>query len=369
MLKMKSKITSFIMSLMTLLMLGILFFLAIIVYNGITKDDIVDEVQQFVSNITIFEENIKSPEILQNDLILSDYTDENVTPDTIIDKHFYNQLEEKSKQIYNEIDKNRENMKIGTYEINLGTDFSDILSKVNGEEILGELYQSAIEAYTYDNPDVFYIDFSKLYLNIETTTRGIKKTYRVFLNSGDKNNYLTEEFQTKEKIDLALEEIEKVKAYFVNNKTQNIYKNIKLVHDYLIESIDYDQSISKVNIYDIYGALVNKTSVCEGYAKAFKYLMDSVQIPCIIVIGKATNSEGNTENHAWNYVQINDVWYAVDCTWDDPILIGGGFLTKAHKYKYFLKGEDQFNKTHFPNGQFTENGKVFEFPILSQVDY
>ena len=38
--------------------------------------------------------------------------------------------------------------------------------KDNGEELLGYYYQSAIEAYIYDNPDVFYIEFSKLYLNI-----------------------------------------------------------------------------------------------------------------------------------------------------------------------------------------------------------
>lgn len=31
-----------------------------------------------------------------------------------------------------------------------------------------------------------------------------------------------------------------------------------------------------------------------------------MNIPCIIVIGKATNTKGQTENHAWNYVQINE---------------------------------------------------------------
>ena len=97
--------------------------------------------------------------------------------------------------------------------------------------------------------------------------------------------------------------------------------------------------------------------------------MDALNIPCIIVPGLATNSEGNTENHAWNYVQINNIWYAVDCTWDDPILIGPGFLTNSSKYKYFLKGETEMNKTHIPKGQLTENGKIFEFPVLSQTNY
>lgn len=379
---MKSKITSFIMTIMTILMIGILIFLALIIYNEFMPGNIQSDVQDFISNITTSSENenidvnvstvetVKIPQILEAETKLSNQKEENVNYDNSeIDKYFYNQLDEYSKIIYNAMETNKENIKTGVYEINLGTEFSSLLSRNDGEQLLGEYYQSAIEAYTYDNPDVFYIEFSKLYLNIETTTRGIKKTYRVFINAGDQGNYLTDEFPSKENIDNALNEIEKVKAYFVQNKRANTYENVKLVHDYLVQSIEYEQTVSMPNIYNLYGAIVNKQCVCEGYAKAFKYLMDSIDIPCVIVIGKATNSEGDTENHAWNYVQLNGIWYAIDCTWDDPILTGPGFISNSSKYKYFLKGEVEFNKTHFPNGQFTENGKVFEFPILSQVDY
>ena len=375
---MKSKITSFIMRLMIILMIGILCFLGIIIYNELTKNNIAEEVQEFVSNITISsvstDESVENPEVIESVTSILENTKENTNEtaknnDTQISKYFYNQLDEYSKIIYNAMYTNKENMKTGTYEIDLGIKYSSLLSKSDGEELLGEYYQSAIESYTYDNPDVFYIDFGKLYLNIETTTKGNNTTYKVFINSGDDANYLTSEFSSKERIDAALNDIEKVKAYFVQNKKADTYENIKLVHDYIVESIEYDQTTSQSNIYDLYGALVNKKSVCEGYAKAFKYLMDALDIPCTMVIGKATNSEGNTENHAWNYVQLNGIWYAVDCTWDDPILIGSGILSNSSKYKYFLKGEEEFNKTHMPNGQFTENGKVFTFPTLSTNNY
>lgn len=59
--------------------------------------------------------------------------------------------------------------------------------------------------------------------------------------------------------------------------------------------------------------------------------------------GTATNSQGETENHAWNYVQLNGIWYAVDCTWDDPIIIGNGKINESIKYQYFLKGSKEFN--------------------------
>lgn len=372
--KMKSKITSFIMTTITTLMVVVFVILGIIIYNEITKKDILGEVQEFVSNITISSggigENLQTPEILDTTAETISTEDESIDyTNNNKDKYFYNQLEEYSKIIYNAMESNKENMKTGTYEINLGTEFSSLLSESNGEELLGDYYQSAIEAYTYDNPDVFYIEFSKLYLNIETTTRGSKKTYKVFINSGNQANYLTNELSSKERIYAALNEIEKIKSYFVENKKSDTYQNIKFVHDYLVENIEYDQTISQPNIYDIYGALINKKSVCEGYSKAFKYLMDSMNIPCVTVSGKGTNSEGNTENHAWNYVQLNSVWYAIDCTWDDPILVGSGYLSNSSKYKYFLKGQEEFNKSHIPDGQFTEGGKVFTFPSLSRSNY
>ena len=373
--KMKSKITTFIITMIVILLAGALVIFGIIMYDEIAKLDVVGDVKEFVSNITISsggvnKNEIQTPQILDTTLETISPSDEKIDySNSSTNKYFFNQLDNYSKIIYNALEQNKENMKTGTYEINLGTEFSDILLNDNGQEVLGNYYQSVIEAYVYDNPDVFYIDVSKLYLNIETTTRGIKKSYRVLLNSGNKTSYLTDEFPTVERINSALSEVEQVKSYIMQNKKDNDFQNVKLVHDYLVETVEYEQTISKPNIYNLYGSLVNKECVCEGYAKAFKYLMDSLNIPCVVVAGKATNSEGKTENHAWNYVQLNGNWYAVDTTWDDPILIDGGILTNSSKYRYFLKGEDEFNTSHIPNGQFTEGGKVFTYPQLSNQNY
>ena len=362
------------MTAVTMLIAVIIMIIGIMIYEEISKTNISDEVQEFVSNITISsgetsKSEIQTPQVLETTVEIISPSDENIDySNSNINKYFYNQLDNNSKKFYNALEKNKENMKTGTYEINLGTEFTNVLSASDGEEKLGEYYQSAIEAYTYDNPEIFYIDFQKIYLNIETTTRGDKKTYKVLINSGKNETYLIKDF-TKEKVDSAITEIEKIKEYFVQNKNQSTYQNIKNIHDYLVETIEYDQTISRPNTYNLYGTLIEKKCVCEGYAKAFKYLTDALNIPAVIVSGTGTNSEGNTENHAWNYVQINEKWYAVDCTWDDPILIGGAVLTNSTKYKYFLKGEDEFNKTHIPEGQFTEGGKIFKYPNLSQTNY
>lgn len=239
---------------------------------------------------------------------------------------------------------------------------------MKGKKNFGQYYQSAIEAYTYDNPDVFYLSPNKMYLNIETTTKGNKTTYNVYINSGNQENYLIEEFPSKEEIDNAINSIEKIRNYILKNRKSNTYDNIKMVHDTLIENIEYETTISKENIYNIYGAIINGEAVCEGYARSFKYLMDSFEIPCTLVIGKGTNSEGRTENHAWNYVYLDNSWYAIDCTWDDPVSRSGE-VSRSAKYKYFLKGSSDMLKDHVPSGQFTEGGKIFNYPTLSISNY
>lgn len=329
-------------------------------------------VEESLSGEKTVEDDIEAPEIVENPISKLENPSEisnNDYSSVKVDKYFYNQLDEKSRIIYRAFESNKEQMKTGTYQIELGTSFSDILSQTNGQDKLGEYYQSAIEAYTYDNAEIFYLSPKKMYLNIETTTRGGNATYNVYINSGDEVNYLTEEFNSKEKVEQAIAQIEQVKNQILQNKTGNAYEDIKMVHDYLIDTISYDSSLSKQNIYNVYGALVNRECVCEGYARAFKYVLNELGIPCVLVIGTGTNLQGETENHAWNYVQLQGNWYAVDTTWDDPVIIGGGTASEESKYKYFLVGSEVINQDHSPSGQFTEGGKTFSYPNLNNENY
>ena len=377
---MKSKFTSFIMTIIMPLIIVILIVFGIIIYQEIMHGDADVQVENFVSSYIepfndVEEEKITTPEIIDNsnrEPIESTPTnkDEETNYDEVqIDKYFYNQLEPEAKTIYQAFEANKEQMKTGTAQIDLGTTFSELLATEDGEKKLGEYYQSAVETYLYDNPDVFYITASKLYLNIETTTRGTRKTYDVFINNGNEQNYFLDGYSSEAQVKQAINEVESIKNQIISQKTGNTYNDVKMVHDYLINTIEYETTISKNNIYNIYGALVQNESVCEGYAKAFKYLLDELQIPCVMVIGQATNSKGETENHAWNYVQINGNWYAVDTTWDDPVIIGNGIIGNDVKYKYFLKGQNEFYKDHTPRFQFTDNGRQYTYPQLSVYDY
>ena len=283
---------------------------------------------------------------------------------------FYTQLDSYAKTIYDGIAANIDNMKSGNYVVEYGDAFSNILSKENGKDELSNYYQSAIEAFTYDNPEVFFLDSTKMYLNIKTTTKGKNVTYDVFISNADGEKYYAKGFYSEGQINDCLAKIEQTKNEILENLPDETEKKIKQIHDYLVDNLEYDQSLSQPNIYNLYGALVNKECVCEGYAKAFKYLLDEAGVDNVIVIGTATNSVGETENHAWNYVAISGKWYAIDVTWDDPVIQGiGNLLPSSHKYKYYLKGSETMENDHVPSGQFTTNGKIFKYPNINNSDY
>lgn len=285
-------------------------------------------------------------------------------------KYLYSQLGENGKIIYEKLYENKENLKTGTYTIQFGNAFYDILSQENGSDKLQEEYQTAIEAFTYDNPDVFYIDVTKMYINIETIQKIFSTKYNVYINSAKDPTYLLDGFTSKEQIDQCESQVIAVKNQILNQIAgKNDIEKMRYIHDYLVDTIEYDQKFVEKNIYNIYGALVSKTCVCEGYAKASQYLLNEAGLENIIITGTATNSDGKTENHAWNYVNIDEKWYAIDTTWDDPIIVGGGKLTNTIRYRYFLKGSSTMNKNHFISTKFTSGGQDFEFPELSITDY
>ncbi len=373
---MKNRFASFIMSIVVFLIISVFGLFGIILWNewvNLETDIKPENVKTLISETQdTLDEEVSTPQILENPLEkIKDNENANAQIEQNSqknDKYFYNQLEEESKIIYTIFENNKENMKTGTYRIELGNSFSSLLQQADGQEQLGKYYQSAIEAYTYDNPEVFYLSPNKMYLNIETTTKGKNVTHYVYINSGNESNYLIDEFSSKEQINQALEEIEQIKNQIVQNRKTSTYDNIKMVHDYLVENIEYDTSLTGNHIYNIYGAMVSGKAVCEGYARSFKYLMDALEIPCTLVIGKGTNSEGQTENHAWNYVQIDGVWYAIDVTWDDPVS-NTGWVSQSNKYRYFLKGSKDILKDHIPTNTFTEGGKYFNYPDLNSENY
>lgn len=288
----------------------------------------------------------------------------------VSNKYYYRQLDKYAKIIYDGFEENKENMKSGTYKIEFGTEFNDLLNSPGGEEDINIAFQSAWNAYTYDNMDVFYIDVGKLTLTTRTTTIGSISTHRVELSNGDNSSYLKDNFNSRTKIDGKLNLLEAMQEEVARQlEGYSDYEKIREVHNWMVDNIEYDVDLEADEPYSISGALTEGKAVCEGYARGFKYIMDELNIPCVLVSGTGTNSAGETESHAWNYVQLNGNWYAVDVTWDDPIVIGNGYVSNETRYTHFLKGSNTFFSSHEEDGYLSPNSMKFTFPDLSAVDY
>lgn len=102
----------------------------------------------------------------------------------------------------------------------------------------------------------------------------------------------------------------------VRDDMTNLEKAVVL-HDYLVINCEYDydrlnQGTIPKTSYSSYGVLVDGIAVCQGYALAYKLLLNKVGIECYMVTSDAIN-------HAWNLIVLDGEYYQVDTTWDDPV--------------------------------------------------
>lgn len=121
------------------------------------------------------------------------------------------------------------------------------------------------------------------------------------------------------------------------------YEKIKAIHDYIVNNSHYDERLFTdgevpPESYTAYGNLVLGIGVCEGYAKSMKYLLDKVGIESIVIVGTSKN-----QNHAWNLVKIDNEYYHIDATWDDPVSDNGENIIQ---YNYFNLTDEEISRTH-----------------------
>lgn len=101
--------------------------------------------------------------------------------------------------------------------------------------------------------------------------------------------------------------------------------------NYLTKEVSYWQKdfatpLEKSYMHSAYGALINKKCVCQGYAEAYKRILNSQDIICEVICGKI---KGSPEHHAWNVISFNGKdYYHVDVTW-------GVAKNRAKRYIYY----------------------------------
>jgi len=342
----------------------IVFILIIILICGIIYVTNPKKVEEQINNLISYVENLASDKPQKENIILPE--EEKLTEAQRY--YYFQQLNEPAKKIYITIENNIDKIKNGEDNIKLPECLNEIAkSSADGKEIVAEEFQNAWDAFVIDKCEYFYLDSGKVCLVTKIISKGDNQDYEFYIGKGNNETYFVDGFDSKDGVENAIKEINNIKNEILSNATGDNYDKILYVHDWIVDNLKYDTKGTSNNS-NIYGALVHKTSICEGYARLFKYLLDELSIPCVLVSGESMDSNGKIERHAWNYVYINNSWYAVDTTWDDPILLGNGKITKSIKYKYFLKGRNFMDEDHTEGGTVTKNGMRFKFPELNYKD-
>lgn len=138
----------------------------------------------------------------------------------------------------------------------------------------------------------------------------------------------------------------KAQEDYVTKRVKEIAKSLKksgmtdvekvlAVNNYIVTHADYTLNTS-TSPHHVYTLLKEGKGVCQAYALLAYRLLTEMGIATRYVVGVA-----NGDNHAWNLVKVDGVWYFLDTTFNDasPVLSNSSF-------KYFLVNSATLKKDH-----------------------
>ncbi len=282
-----------------------------------------------------------------------------------------------------------------------------------GDTTLTSGMNAAKYAFFADFPEIFYVDFSKVNIRI---TKDEKENYHANLGAGSNLNYFSEGFTLgqetgiEENIEKAIGEFDEIVGDIIDKKTEkgNMTNEeyakalIKYAHEKVIKSTNYRTQLDAYEVDSVtgeilpetdnrsyvrtpYGVFVRGNSLCEGYTRAFKTLMDRIKetneaknldMECILVQGMHQSINDAAVAHMWNYVRVGQEWYAVDTTLDDPFTYAMNsdkeitqIIDGFENTRYLLVGNKTMCLEHTPIGAVqAAGGYEFIYPDLVNND-
>lgn len=145
------------------------------------------------------------------------------------------------------------------------------------------------------------------------------------------------------------------------------------LHDWLIRHVDYEDQLNGEKLVDgnnhtveglclsyglnIRGQGVGET-VCEGYAKTYKKLLDLAGVEAYILTGHVdVLSTNDTDGHAWNLVKNGNRFYQVDVTADEGLSHGVAENDPlGTRYSFFMLSDDDRYMRHMAYSGFIITG-------------
>lgn len=166
-----------------------------------------------------------------------------------------------------------------------------------------------------------YLRLSTNGYNASYTTYGMN--YIVLIITFKYNSTAAQEAEVAEKVSEILDSLQ------LDGKSD--YQKAKDIYTYLVSNCTYASSIDDQLVFSAYGALINKTAVCQGFAGALYRLYNEAGISCRTIAGTSEDV-----SHVWNIAELDGYYYLLDSTWDSAF--------KGKVTRFFMKGTDDFDE-------------------------
>ena len=198
----------------------------------------------------------------------------------------------------------------------------DVDSLANNQKVLSTINNFVHPFNSFRHLETSYDDYGKVTLKIE----------HIYSNSD---------------IKLIEAKVKEVESEIWNNSMSNEDK-IKEAHNYIINNSKYDKDRSDNNIVryksdTAYGTLLEGYSLCGGYTDAMELFLEDMGVKSYKI---------SSENHVWNAINLDNAWYHLDLTWDDPITTDGSDILE---YNFFLITTSELNELENEQHNYDKN--------------
>lgn len=199
---------------------------------------------------------------------------------------------------------------------------NDVDSLANNQKVLSTINNFVHPFNSFRHLETSYDDYGKVTLKIE----------HIYSNSD---------------IKLIEAKVKEVESEIWNNSMSNEDK-IKEAHNYIINNSKYDKDRSDNNIVryksdTAYGTLLEGYSLCGGYTDTMELFLEDMGVKSYKI---------SSENHVWNAVNLDNAWYHLDLTWDDPITTDGSDILE---YNFFLITTSELNELENEQHNYDKN--------------
>lgn len=202
--------------------------------------------------------------------------------------------------------KRREAQALFTYRVEM--DVSTVTEEFIQELADGIIETARAETGAGDEGDYLFWHLGSIRYGVEGS--GTEESTELKLS------YLMEYYSNAEQ-ELALEEALASAEAELALEGRTDFEKIRMIYDYIISHVSYDWEEAEAGVNPVshtaYSALVEGKAVCQGYALLFYRMLRDQGIPVRAVTGISKD-----QNHMWNIVELDGLYYNCDVTWDDP---------------------------------------------------